>query len=192
MARTKTQMSQRNGGKRHERVRPKRTYLRKASDNYPVGTVVEALMTDENWPHYKDVFHTARVLSKDAEKAEYLCRCLAFNDGEIDFFHEPERMIRYDADLSLKKSPVVFDVINFRMRNRSVKVPAGCGPVDGFNSSDGVWVRGVVMVVTNDYVVVAHYDWNSNTRKPIYTQVSLDDLRRDPLNIEDYPLSFDF
>lgn len=155
--------------------------------------VMDALMTDPDWPHYFDVFHPVRVLRYDIQRRSWWCRCPAFLEGENEFLFDSPLLVPriHEKDISELK---VGDLINFRLRKRTVNEIM----LDGFFSEHGVWVRGLIMQITETGAYyIAHYDWSRDIQedqkhiRPTFVKIakSSGDLRPDPFG-QSVPLSF--
>lgn len=154
----------------------------------------EALMTDPEWPHYFDVFHPVVPVRHDSDYDSWACRCAAFPDDNrlfdvpISLFVPPSLRQRDVAHLN------VGDLINFRLRHRSLDDGSS---LDGLLSESGVWVRGLILHLTDDSFFIAHYNWSKDLLEhqrlicPSFIKFPKisPDLRSDPLG-PSVPLSF--
>jgi hypothetical protein len=120
-----------------------------------VGDVLEAEMTDPNFPRYLDTLHPVKVLAVLAEGGKYQCLLLAFESEDVwsaDELHEPRDC---DENAQWKKG----DEVHIRIRNRCL--PGVDDLLDGNAAEDGVWVKGVAAEQKGDArrICVEHNSW---------------------------------
>lgn len=175
MARTKTtQSKKRNVSLLHKRV----------SDHFSPGAMVEALMSDDRWPHYIDVYHPVKVISPPLG-GQQLCRCIAFNKGRLDYSFDAPRLFRVAAGKNWVCDDFeVGETVNILLKDRKVD---GVENVDGL-LENGVWVRAKLVSIDfeKSLFLVCHRNWS----EPDKTQMSvatLQNIRKDPL--PEFPLS---
>jgi hypothetical protein len=119
------------------------------------GTLLEAEMSGTN--DYRDTLHPVKVLSWSTD-GYYRCQLLAFQgETSIDFWSEQELHSPRSAKLNCAWN--VGDHVHFLLRNRMVRGDY----VDGLCSKKGIWVKGTVVAVLDDGVVVKHFNWTDKS-----------------------------
>ena len=141
--------------------------------SWPVDTVLEAEMMDDNFPTYRDTIHPVRVVEVLNDGKEYRCEMLAFGEQDVwaaDLLHAVRAAEEASADL--KEG----DLVHVRMRKRKVRGKL----VDGHASKDGIWVKGVLVQEAeqeDDFALVEHADWERHEGRK-RSRVRLEDIRR--------------
>jgi hypothetical protein len=83
---------------------------------WPVGTVLDAEMMDDNFPNYRDTIHPVRVVEVLDGGKEYRCEMLAFGEQDVwaaDLLHP----VLDEGAADLKKG----DHVHFRIKKRKVR-----------------------------------------------------------------------
>lgn len=118
------------------------------------GDICEGLVTNPDYPAYKDVLHLVRVLRYNVRRQQYQCRSLAFDMGPRNFWWEPNILF------TVRKAehvPNNVKNIDIRICNRKVNGEL----VDGLLSRKGVWVRGQIRARHGQEYLVEHFDWET-------------------------------
>jgi hypothetical protein len=135
---------------------------------WPIGTVLDAEMMDDNFPNYRDTIHPVRVVEVLDGGKEYRCEMLAFGEQDVwaaDLLHP----VLDKAAADLKKG----DRVHFRIKKRKVRGKL----VDGHASKDGIWVKGLLLEMEDGFALVEHIDWEGHDGRK-RSRVRLEDIRK--------------